>query len=142
MLERRRRAKYDGLSGGGAGGEDVGLVDGEGEDLELGEGPSHAHTSPHVNGNIDTPSSSGIPDGQESGVVSTLPAPGIAVAAPVAINGNAALQNPKQQNPKSKSVEEEVDNWDEHAEDDDAWDEDDADLRPADGRGAKKAALD
>ena len=136
MLERRRRAKYDGLSGGG---EDVGLVDGAADDVELGEGPSHTHTNPRVNGDLDAPLASGGLEGQESGVVSTFPAaPAPGITAPTTVKVNGALPP---QNPKFKSVEAEVDNWDEHAEDDDAWDEDDADLR-TDGAGAKKAALD
>jgi hypothetical protein len=72
--ERRRRAKYAALTGGGIEGED---------DLELGGISGAGETS---NGTVDA---------QETGVV--------------------AVQHPK-------SVEEEVDNWDENAEDD-AWDE-------------------
>jgi hypothetical protein len=78
--ERRRKAKYEALSGDGI----------EGEDLELGEG---------ANGGLTA--GGGRDGGQETGVVST----------------------------KAKTVEEELDNWDEN-QPDEAWDEDDDTTTP------------
>jgi hypothetical protein len=76
-VERRRRAKYSALTGEG--------IDGEEDDLELGEG-----------GITAGPRHQDDDEGQQIGVV--------AIAA--------------------KTVEEELDNWDENAEDE-AWDEED-----------------
>ncbi|KAM7204290.1 hypothetical protein V8F20_003703 [Naviculisporaceae sp. PSN 640] len=68
------------------------------EDLELGEGPGFATRRSD--------------DGHEEGVISTTNT-SVGTGAPAAT--------------KAQTLEEEVDNWDEHA-DDDAWDEDDGDI--------------
>lgn len=83
------------------------------EDLELGEGPGL--TARHSD------------DGHEEGVITTTNNTSITTSAPAAT--------------KSQTLEEEVDNWDEHA-DDDAWDEDDGDIGAATSKDASAKRAD
>lgn len=82
-------------------GEDVDGVD---EDLELGEGIGIERNS--------------VEEGHEEGIIISSPTAGTATAAKTADATSAVDAQRK------ITLEQEVDNWDEHA-DDDAWDEDD-----------------
>lgn len=103
MLERRRAAR-----GYGA----VPRGDAEAEDLELGEGVGGGPDATAQDEGITTVGTSVLPGGPEDGPA-VIPAP----AAP----SSTTKADPAPV--KSRSIEEEVDNWDENAED--PWDEDD-----------------
>ncbi|KAM7204595.1 VanZ like family protein [Rhypophila sp. PSN 637] len=111
MLERKRvRKHYNAVPG--EDGEDVGLDE---EDLELGEGPG-----------LTTRQSV---DGHEEGVNATN-----------TTTTSTMGTTPDTTHRAPVTLEEEVDNWDEHA-DDDAWDEDDGDIGGATSKdtGTKRA---
>lgn len=97
MLERKRMRKHHYNA---VPGDDDG-AEGVEEDLELGEGPGF--TAGHG------------ADGHQEGVVT------------ISTNTNSSTTTTDAQRKTGPTLEEEVDNWDEHA-DDDAWDEDDGDI--------------
>ncbi|KAK4218430.1 VanZ like family protein [Rhypophila decipiens] len=116
MLERKRVRKHYNAVPGEDGEEDVGLD--EQEDLELGEGPGFMARQ--------------SVDGHEEGVV-------------IATNSTTTTSTMGTTTADTThrapvTLEEEVDNWDEHA-DDDAWDEDDGDIGGATSKdtGTKRA---